>query len=234
MGGHDVRRARGRGNINIAGPRWVLDGFGGTLVFGKATAVVVWYLATSSCLCPARTKIFETRKSQCRVETACTLAFLRHIDEDLNCFTSSSSSLLVFGVHLLLPTSTPVKVAILSCPCLVVNKWNGTERNGTERNEPGVSAAACDGVLLLDCDGLEEGADPTATFKGTTAGQATAFSVRGGVACCLVNNVGKGGWEGGVWGGSKVLAPLEMWSVECEKAKRGVNSGTLSPKIMLV
>ncbi|CAM9385750.1 unnamed protein product [Ectocarpus sp. 6 AP-2014] len=40
----------------------------------------------------------------------------------------------------------------------------------------GVSAATCDGVLLLDCDGLEEGADPTAISKGTTAGQATAFS----------------------------------------------------------
>eukprot|EP00903_Cladosiphon_okamuranus_P013705 g12761.t1 len=40
----------------------------------------------------------------------------------------------------------------------------------------GVSAATVDGVLLLDCDGLEEGADPTAKFKGTTAGQATAFS----------------------------------------------------------
>lgn len=41
-----------------------------------------------------------------------------------------------------------------------------------------MSAATCDGVLLLDCDGLEEGADPTAISKGTTAGQATAFSVR--------------------------------------------------------
>lgn len=37
-------------------------------------------------------------------------------------------------------------------------------------------------MLLLDCDGVEEGADPTATFKGTTAGQATAFSVRGPTA----------------------------------------------------
>lgn len=42
-----------------------------------------------------------------------------------------------------------------------------------------MSAAACDGCLLLDCDGVEEGADPAAEAKGTTAGQATAFSVCG-------------------------------------------------------
>lgn len=40
----------------------------------------------------------------------------------------------------------------------------------------GVSAATTDGVLLLDCDGSEDGADPSAAVKGTTAGQATAFS----------------------------------------------------------
>ena len=54
---------------------------------------------------------------------------------------------------------------------------------------PGVSAATCEDVLLLDCDGAEEGADPSAASKGTTSGQATAFSVReNGVA-----NAGVGG-----------------------------------------
>lgn len=46
----------------------------------------------------------------------------------------------------------------------------------------GVAAGACDRCLLLDCDGLEEGADPAATPKGTTAGQATALSAAVGDA----------------------------------------------------
>lgn len=54
-------------------------------------------------------------------------------------------------------------------------------------------------MLLLDCDGAEEVADPTAITKGTTAGQATAFSVRDGTEWAV--RLGQGGGDWGKAGG---------------------------------
>ncbi|CAN0286503.1 unnamed protein product [Ascophyllum nodosum] len=90
---------------------------------------------------------------------------------------------------------------------------------GQQGDSTGVSAATCEDVLLLDCDGAEEGADPSAASKGTTSGQATAFSAA--LSDVLVVNL----WRSDL--GRNVASNVRtMKAMFCEKLQEAVPQGT--------